>query len=160
VSVKPEDVPFGHFPEGIFKEDFINPLEGLPHMNNQLHKRSGYWMEDDKALFETQIAYHIIGIYSICRLLQCENFPNRTPVVYILQKDINWMIEITLRTLLEKRKISMYKLSKDSGLPYQTIWRLSKSKQQSIDFSVLNKLCETLDCRVQDIIVYRKEVKT
>jgi putative transcriptional regulator len=67
------------------------------------------------------------------------------------------MIEITLKTLLGKKKISMYKLSKDSGLPYQTIWRLSKSKQQSIDFSVLNKLCETLDCRVQDIIVYRKE---
>ena len=69
------------------------------------------------------------------------------------------MIRIRLKELLEEKDRSMYWLSNQSGLPYVTLWRMSKSKQKRIDLDVLSRIVEVLDCGVEEILVYVSEKK-
>ncbi len=58
------------------------------------------------------------------------------------------------RRKLEENHISQYKLGK-IGISPSTIMRLKKN--QYVNLSTIDKLCDLLDCRIDEILEYRKK---
>ncbi len=61
-----------------------------------------------------------------------------------------------LWTTLKKRGISQYKLIKDYNISTGQLDRLRKNG--NVNAYTLNQLCEILDCRLEDIAEYKKEL--
>ena len=61
-------------------------------------------------------------------------------------------IELRIEKVLKERKRSLYWLSRNTGLSYTTLWRLTKDRALGINFATLVKLCEALECRPGDIM--------
>jgi putative transcriptional regulator len=61
-------------------------------------------------------------------------------------------IEVRIEKVLKERKRSLYWLSRNTGLSYTTLWRLTKERALGINFATLVKLCEALECRPGDIM--------
>lgn len=55
------------------------------------------------------------------------------------------------------RNYPKLRLSKNSGLDYRTILRYCKNDVQNIKVFILERLCQTLDCKVEDIIEFKKD---
>ncbi len=66
------------------------------------------------------------------------------------------MITLTLDTALQQRSISRYELAKRTGIQYQIIDNYYKNKVKRYDGYVLDRICQTLDCDIQDILTYQK----
>ena len=66
------------------------------------------------------------------------------------------MIILTLDKALDNLKISRYELAKRTGIQYQIIDNYYKNKVKRYDSFVLDRICEALDCKPQDIIAYKK----
>lgn len=60
-----------------------------------------------------------------------------------------------LWAMMKVRGISQYKLIKDFNISSGQLDRLRKN--ENISTYTLNRLCEILDCRLEDIAEYRKE---
>ena len=56
---------------------------------------------------------------------------------------------------MKKRNISQYSLIKDFGFSSGQLDRLRKN--ENVNSYTLNRLCEILDCNIEDIVVYVKE---
>lgn len=67
------------------------------------------------------------------------------------------MVKITLKEILESRGITRYKLSKVTDIKYQTIDNYYKNRVIRYDSYILSKICEALDCRIEDILIYIKD---
>ena len=67
------------------------------------------------------------------------------------------MIKITLDRTLHDLNISRYELAKRTGIQYQIIDNYYKNKVVRYDSFVLNKICNALDCKIEDIITYEKD---
>ena len=63
---------------------------------------------------------------------------------------------IKLRTLLDNEGKSIYWLNKQTGIASSTLSRICNQKTTSIEFSVLDKICEALNCNVSDILEHEK----
>lgn len=61
-------------------------------------------------------------------------------------------MKIILNETLKKMNKSQYWLSKKTGISSSAINNLCNNKTTSINFSLLQKICEALDCDVSDII--------
>lgn len=59
--------------------------------------------------------------------------------------------------LLKKRDISLYSLIKNNNFSNTTLARMKKGKH--ISTATIEQLCEILNCRIEDILVYQKEKK-
>jgi len=57
---------------------------------------------------------------------------------------------------MKKRNISQYKLIKDYGIDKAQLQRLRKN--EVVKTIILNKLCEILDCRIEEILVYEPDI--
>ena len=57
---------------------------------------------------------------------------------------------------MKKRNISQYKLIKDCGIDKAQLQRLRKN--EVVKTIILNKLCEILDCRIEEILVYEPDI--
>ena len=57
---------------------------------------------------------------------------------------------------MKKRNISQYKLIKDYGSDKAQLQRLRKN--EVVKTIILNKLCEILDCRIEEILVYEPDI--
>ncbi|MEK4432006.1 helix-turn-helix transcriptional regulator [Paenibacillus sp. FSL M7-0802] len=67
------------------------------------------------------------------------------------------MIRFTLEEMLKKREMSMYALSKNSGIRPNTIsqWVTSEGADvKSITIETLDRVCSVLDCQPGDLIKY------
>lgn len=64
------------------------------------------------------------------------------------------VIKARIGEVLAERGRSLYWLAKQTGLPYQTLWRIKDSKTNGIDYRVLEKICEALNCQPGEIIVW------
>ena len=62
------------------------------------------------------------------------------------------MIKVILNDTLEKRGKTQYWLAKKTGIAQSTLSNLCANKTSKIDFLVLQKICNALDCDVTDII--------
>ena len=65
------------------------------------------------------------------------------------------MISNKFAALLGDRLVKITKVSQDTGISRTTLTNLYYRKSTKISFDVLNKLCEYLDCAVEDIIEFR-----
>ena len=58
---------------------------------------------------------------------------------------------------MEKRKISTYQLREHCGIDSKTVRRLKAN--DNIETKTLNKLCDALNCRLEDIAEYIPDKK-
>jgi len=66
------------------------------------------------------------------------------------------MIKLTLDKLLERLNITRYELAKRTGIQYQIIDNYYKNKVKRYDSYVLERICDTLDCEIKDILEFKK----
>lgn len=57
---------------------------------------------------------------------------------------------------MEKKGISTYMLREKCGIDNKTIRRLKAN--ENTETKTLNKLCSILDCRLEDIAEYKKDI--
>ena len=69
------------------------------------------------------------------------------------------MITVNLTQLLEKQGITMYRLAKDTGVTYPTLWKLNTGRAQRIGFDLLEKICLRLDCTPGELLLIDQQVK-
>lgn len=62
-----------------------------------------------------------------------------------------------LGSLLENKKISINKLMRDTNTDYKVIKRLMTGDMVRIDIIVLARLCNYLNCTIEDIVEYINE---
>lgn len=60
-----------------------------------------------------------------------------------------------LWVLLKEKGISTYRLREDSGIDGKTIRRLKAN--DNMETKTLNRICEVLDCKLEDIAEYVKD---
>jgi putative transcriptional regulator len=63
------------------------------------------------------------------------------------------MMQPNLTEALAHKGLSLYWLAQATGLAYTTVRRLRKAQAKSIDFRVLDEICEALDCQPGDLLV-------
>lgn len=66
------------------------------------------------------------------------------------------MIVVKLKEFLEERKISLYRVEKDTGIAYTTLLKMKQNKNKSIDLEVLGKLCDYFQCELTDLLAIQK----
>ena len=67
------------------------------------------------------------------------------------------MITTRLNEVIEKRGVTLYWVSKTSGIPYVSLWALSQKEKkgeapESIHLSLLSRLCTVLRCKPSDLL--------
>ncbi len=60
-----------------------------------------------------------------------------------------------LKDILYKKNISINKLMRDTNTDFKVIKRLMTGELVKIDIFVLARLCDYLDCSINDIIEYK-----
>jgi putative transcriptional regulator len=65
---------------------------------------------------------------------------------------ISEVITIQLDSILKKRDKSLYWLAQETGITYTNLWKIKNGKVKGITFDVLEKLCNTLDCKPNDLL--------
>jgi putative transcriptional regulator len=63
------------------------------------------------------------------------------------------MIKPKLTEALAHKGLSLYRLAQETGVAYTTLRRLRKSQANSIDFRVVDEICDALDCQPGDLLV-------
>lgn len=66
------------------------------------------------------------------------------------------MIRISLDRILSELNVSRYELSKRTGIQYQIIDNYYKNRVKRYDSYVLERICQALDCSIENIIEYKK----
>lgn len=67
------------------------------------------------------------------------------------------MIVIKLEETMKRKGYNIGSLAEKAGLHRNGISKIINSKNKGIEFDTLQKLCEALDCNIQDIIFYTKD---
>lgn len=66
------------------------------------------------------------------------------------------MVRICLDKTLKKYNISRYELAKRTGIQYQIIDNYYKNKVKRYDAFVLDRICNALDCEINELIEFSK----
>mgnify|MGYP002423565334 CR=1 FL=1 len=61
-------------------------------------------------------------------------------------------MKIILNNTLKSKHISQYRLAKETGIAISTLSNLCNNKTSGVQFSVLQKICDALNCEVSDIL--------
>ncbi len=67
------------------------------------------------------------------------------------------MIKCHLSKILGERRLKISDIARDTNINRGTITRIYHETASRIDFDVLNKLCEYLDCEVSELYEHLKE---
>jgi putative transcriptional regulator len=67
----------------------------------------------------------------------------------------NNVIEVKLEELLTARNKSLNALHNETGISYNTLINIKKRRVKSMTFDVLEKICKTLDCKPNDLLVIK-----
>jgi DNA-binding Xre family transcriptional regulator len=57
----------------------------------------------------------------------------------------------------EKRNISLKEVQRETGIPWTSLQSWANNKVTRFDAQVIMKLCDFLDCDINDLIVYDRE---
>ena len=66
-------------------------------------------------------------------------------------------VELRLRQLMEQRNIARGTLAKAIGCRFEVVDRWYRGNVSELDLDVLARICCVLNCRVEDILVYRSD---
>ena len=66
------------------------------------------------------------------------------------------MIKIHLRELMWQKNISATKINRETGLSTTIISQIINGKHTNIRLETVDKLCEVLDCRIQDLLEFER----
>jgi len=61
-------------------------------------------------------------------------------------------IKFRIEEVLRERGQTLYWLSRNTGVSYTTLWRLTKDRALGMNFATLEKLCVALECPPGDLI--------
>jgi putative transcriptional regulator len=61
-----------------------------------------------------------------------------------------------LAEIRKEKKKSLYWLAKQTGVSQQNLGRIESGKTTRIEFDILDRICESLDCQPGDLFLYRK----
>ncbi len=75
-------------------------------------------------------------------------------------KKVIRVIDNKFSTILGARLIKISQVSRDTGISRTTLTNIYYKRSTYITFAVLNKLCEYLDCSVNDLFLYIAETTT
>ena len=65
-------------------------------------------------------------------------------------------VEIKLGSIMDKKNISIYQMSKLTSLKHSTIKSYyNNCPITRVDLDVISKMCYVLDCKIQDILEYK-----
>lgn len=65
-----------------------------------------------------------------------------------------------LYKILKNKKISINKISRETNTDFKVIKRLITGELVKIDIFVLARICDYLDCSIDDIIEYKQNIKS
>lgn len=60
-----------------------------------------------------------------------------------------------LKNILLNRNISINKIMKDTNTDFKVIKRLMTGDLAKIDITVLARICDYLDCNIEDVVEYK-----
>jgi len=66
-------------------------------------------------------------------------------------------MKIMLNQILDTKCISQNKIAKDTGISVSTLRNLNHNRTTRISLDILEKICNYLDCGVEDILLVEKE---
>ena len=69
----------------------------------------------------------------------------------------NGEVHFKLEELLEKKHVSKNKIMRDTETDFKVIQRIAKGTITKVDLYVLTRICDYLDCNIEDIIDYKKK---
>ena len=69
------------------------------------------------------------------------------------------MIKFKVKELLEKNKISRYKLRQYTSLSYERVNDYYFNRVKAIKVEELEELCNVFNCNTQDIVEFKKNKK-
>ena len=67
------------------------------------------------------------------------------------------VISSQLSQLLKKQNRSLYWLAKETGVSYQSLWKLNKDRTERITFLTLDKICSALKCKPGEVLINSPE---
>lgn len=67
------------------------------------------------------------------------------------------MVYIKINELLKKKGKTKYWLIKNTEMQYQTLSKIINNETTSIRFDTLEKICNTLECDIADILEIKKD---
>ena len=56
-----------------------------------------------------------------------------------------------LSGIMGRRRMNMAEVAREAGLTHVTVFRIYHEKTKTIELETLDKLCNALNCRIQDI---------
>lgn len=67
------------------------------------------------------------------------------------------MIRVNIAGVLKEHKPdkSLYWLARETGVSYPTIHRLATKPVRKVDLDIVEKICRTVGCRVEELLVMR-----
>lgn len=66
-------------------------------------------------------------------------------------------IHCKLSTILGEKRLKMADVVRGTGLARDTVRNLYYDKTRRVDYEVLEKICDYLDCVLEDILEYKKD---
>lgn len=67
------------------------------------------------------------------------------------------MVILKLKQLLEKNKMSRYKLRQYTGFTYTRVNDYYFNRVKDVKVSEINMLCKLFNCKISDLIEYKKD---
>lgn len=72
----------------------------------------------------------------------------------------NGIYSFKLAKILKKRNISINKIMRDTNTDFKVIKRIMSGELVKIDLFVLARICNYLECSIEDIVDYESNIKS
>lgn len=59
---------------------------------------------------------------------------------------------VDIEYIMKKKNISKHSLCRMTGIAYNALQRYCKSEIKRVDLDVISRICEALECKIEDII--------
>jgi len=69
------------------------------------------------------------------------------------------MIALRLKEVAEAKKINRHQISMQTGISYPTIQKYWLNEATTYDATILNKLCNLLECGIADLIEFEPDTQ-
>jgi putative transcriptional regulator len=63
------------------------------------------------------------------------------------------MIQPRLREVLQENGRTLYWLAQQTEIAYSTLYKFAKAKTQSVDYRILDEICDALNCQPGDLLI-------